>query len=101
VVVLLFWIVKVSEVDPLSRIEAAPKTLMMTGGDTTVIDALVVLPVPPSVEATWVELFFTPAVVPVMLTEKVQLALAARLVPLSMMLPLPAAAVRVPLPVSG
>src|SRR5258708_161175 len=52
VVVLLFWMVKVSEVEPFSEMLAAPKALMMTGGATTVIEALEVLPVPPSVEGT-------------------------------------------------
>ncbi len=52
VVVLLFWMVKVSEVEPFSEMLAAPKALMMTGGATTVIEALEVLPVPPSVEVT-------------------------------------------------
>jgi len=52
VVVLLFWMVKLSEVEPFSGIEAAPKALMITGGPTTVIEAFDVLPVPPSVEVT-------------------------------------------------
>ena len=38
---------------------AAPNALMITGGATTVIEAFVVLPAPPSVEVTWVLLFFT------------------------------------------
>jgi hypothetical protein len=63
-VVLLFWMVNVSEVEPFSGIEAAPNALMITGGATTVTEALDVLPVPPSVEVTCTELFFTPAVVP-------------------------------------
>ena len=42
---------------------AAPNALMMTGGATTVMEALEVLPVPPSVEVTCTLLFFTPAVV--------------------------------------
>src|SRR5260370_39316794 len=52
VVVLLFWMVKVNEVVPLSGMLAAPNALMITGGATTVILALEVLPVPPSVEVT-------------------------------------------------
>ena len=51
-VVLLFWIVKVKEVEPFSGTLAAPNALMITGGDTTVTLALDVLPVPPSVEVT-------------------------------------------------
>src|SRR6187200_1328970 len=71
--------VKESEVLPPMKIEAAPKVLAMVGatGALTVIEALVVLPVPPSVEETCVELFFTPAVVPVTLAWKVHDALAA------------------------
>jgi len=52
VVVLLFWMVKLSEVEPFSGIEAAPNALMITGAPTTVIEAFDVLPVPPSVEVT-------------------------------------------------
>jgi hypothetical protein len=44
--------VKLSEVDPFSGIDAAPKTLVIVGGATTVIDAFEVLPVPPLVELT-------------------------------------------------
>ena len=68
----------------------------MVGGATTVMDALEVLPVPPSVEVTWTLLFFTPAVVPCTLTETVQLALAANVPPERLMLPDPATAVAVP-----
>ena len=75
---------------------AAPNALIMTGGATTVIEALEVLPVPPSVEVTWTLLFFTPAVVPCTLTETVQLALAANVPPERLMLPDPATAVAVP-----
>ena len=51
-VVLLFWMVKLSEVEPFSGMLAAPKALMITGGPTTVMLALEVLPVPPSVDVT-------------------------------------------------
>ena len=51
---------------------------------------------PPSVEVTWTLLFLTPAVVPVTLTETVQLALAASVPPERLMLPEPATAVAVP-----
>ena len=64
VVVLLFWMVKDKLVEPFSGMLAAPNTLIMTGGPTTVIDAFDVLPVPASVDVTWTLLFFTPAVVP-------------------------------------
>jgi hypothetical protein len=70
--------VKVSEVDPFSGTDAAPKALIITGGPTTVMDAFDVFPVPPSVEVTVTLLFLTPAVVPVTLTETVQEALAAK-----------------------
>jgi len=95
-VVLLFWMVKLRLVEPFSGIEAAPKALMITGGPTTVIDALDVLPVPASVEVTWTLLFFTPAVVPCTFTETVQLALAANVPAERLMLPEPATAVAVP-----
>src|ERR1700676_1259842 len=52
VVVLLFWMVKLSEVEPFSGMLAAPKVLVMTGGASTVTVALEVLPAPPSVELT-------------------------------------------------
>ena len=51
-VVLLFWIVKVRLVEPFSGMLAAPNDLIMTGGATTVSEALDVLPVPPSVDVT-------------------------------------------------
>src|SRR6478609_5963882 len=94
--VLLFWMVKVSEVEPFSGMLAAPNALMITGGPTTVIEAFDVLPVPASVEVTWTLLFFTPAVVPCTLTETVQLALAANVPPERLILPDPATAVAVP-----
>jgi len=96
VAVLLFWMVKVSEVEPFSGIEAAPNALIMTGGPVTVIEAFDVLPVPASVEVTWTLLFFTPAVVPCTFTETVQLALAAKVPAERLMLPDPATAVTVP-----
>ena len=62
---------KVSEVVPLSGMEAAPNDLAMEGGGAmtdTLADA--VPPVPPSVEVTApVVLFLVPAEVPVTLTE--------------------------------
>src|SRR5438445_755464 len=75
---------------------AAPTALIITGGPTTVIEALDVFPVPPSVEVTWTLLFFTSAVVPCTLTETVQLALAANVPAERLMLPEPATAVAVP-----
>jgi hypothetical protein len=48
-----------SEVVPPTTIDAAPNALLMLGGDRalTVMLAVVVLPVPPLVEVTVVELF--------------------------------------------
>ena len=86
----------VSEVEPFNGMLAAPNALMITGGATTVIEALEVLPVPPSVEVTWTLLFFTPAVVPCTFTDTVQLVLAATVPPERLMLPDPATAVAVP-----
>ncbi len=96
VVVLLFWMVKVKLVEPFSGMLAAPNALMITGGPVTVMEALDVLPVPPSVEVTVTELFFTPAVVPCTFTETVQLALAASVPAERLILPEPATAVAVP-----
>jgi len=94
--VLELVIVKLRLVDPFSGMLAAPKAFAIVGGPTTVMEALDVLPVPPSVEVTWTLLFFTPAVVPCTLTETVQLALAARVPAERLMLPDPATAVAVP-----
>lgn len=52
VTVLLFWIVKVKLVEPFRGMLAAPNALIITGGAFTVIDALEVLPAPPSVDVT-------------------------------------------------
>ena len=82
--------------EPFNGMLAAPNALMITGGPVTVIEAFDVLPVPPSVEVTVTELFFTPAVVPCTLTETVQLALAAKVPAERLMLPDPAVAVAVP-----
>jgi hypothetical protein len=96
VVVFGFVMVKLSEVDPFSGILAAPNALLIVGGATTVIDALEVFPVPPSVEVTWTLLFFAPAVVPWTFTDTVQLALAASVPPLRLTDPEPPIAVAVP-----
>src|SRR5215470_16646790 len=70
-------IVKVTVVVPFSEMLAAPKALLMVGGATTFIGAvLLVLPVPPSVELIApVVLFASPGTVPVTLTVSVQDAL--------------------------
>jgi hypothetical protein len=96
VVVLGFVMVKLSEVEPFSGMLAAPNAFWIVGGPTTVMEALDVLPAPPSVEVTVTELFFTPPVVPVTLTETVQLALAANVPAERLTLPDPATAVAVP-----
>ena len=50
----------------------APKFSMRTGEAMTVMEALEVFPVPPCVAEICAELFFTPTVVPVTLSETVQ-----------------------------
>jgi len=94
--VLGFCIVKLRLVDPLTGMLAAPKPLLMVGGDRTVTEAFEVLPVPPSVELTVTLLFLVPAVVPCTFTETVHEALDAK-VPLERLTePDPAVAVAVP-----
>ncbi len=83
-------IVKLNEVEPFSGMLAAPKDLTIAAGATTVILALDVLPVPPSVDVTGTLLFFTPDVVPVTFTETVQLVLNAS-VPAARLMELPTA----------
>ena len=87
---------KVSEVEPFSGMLAAPNALMITGAPTTVMLALDVLPVPPSVEVTCTLLFFTPAVVPCTLMETTQDALAARVPAEILACPEPETAAAVP-----
>lgn len=96
---LLFWMVKVRDVEPLRGMFPAPNALMMTGGVNTVRLAEAVPPAPPSVEVTLpVVLFLMPAVVPVTFTEKVQLLLPARVAPVSETSAEPAVAAIVPPP---
>lgn len=52
IVLLGLVMVKLSEVEPFSGMLAAPNALAIVGGATTVIDALEVLPAPPSVDVT-------------------------------------------------
>jgi hypothetical protein len=92
-------IVNVSVVPPLRGIDAAPKDLVIDGGDgaTTVTDALEVLPVPPSVEVICTELFLVPAVVPVtFVTLNVHEPLAANVPPEMLTAPAPDVAVIAP-----
>jgi hypothetical protein len=88
--------VKLSDVEPFSGILAAPNALMMTGADITVMLALEVLPVPPFVEVTCTLLFFTPAVVPIMSSERAQDVFGARLTLVKLTEPEPLTAVPVP-----
>src|SRR5258708_1414451 len=97
VVVLLFWMVKVREVEPFSGMLAAPKALMMTGGATTVMLAFEVFPAPAFVEVAWTLLFLTPAVVPVTSRDIVHEAPGARLAPDRLTEEDPSTAVAVPL----
>src|SRR5262249_8755673 len=70
--------VKVRVVVPFSGMVDGLNAFAMAGGATTVMLALPVLPVPPSVEVTCTLLFFTPADAPVTFTTTVQEPLAAR-----------------------
>jgi len=88
--------VKLRLVLPFSGMLVAPKALLIVGGPTTVRLAFEVLPVPPSVEVTCTELFFTPTLFPVTFTDTVQAALDAIVPPVSDTEPLPAVAVAVP-----
>jgi len=88
--------VKLKLVLPFRGILAAPKAFVIPAGATTVIEALDVLPVPPSVELTVTLLFLTPAVVPWMFTDTMQEALEAKVPPERLTDPDPAVAVAVP-----
>src|SRR5258706_3027424 len=88
--------VKVKLVEPFSGMLAAPNALMITGGATTVILALEVFPVPPSVDFTCPLLAFTLAVVPVTFTLKVHDVLIAKVPADKLTDPEPATAVAVP-----
>jgi hypothetical protein len=90
--------VKVSDVVPFNGTDAAPKAFESVGGATTVIEALEVLPTPPSVDVTVTLLFLTPADVPVTFTLKVQEVLVAREAPLKEREVAPDVAVIVPPP---
>jgi hypothetical protein len=90
--------VNVSVVELLSGTVAAAKAFVKLGGATTVSVALDVSPVPPSVEDTVTELFFTPADVPVTFREKVHDAPAVSDAPLRLTELAVAVAVIVPPP---
>src|SRR5712691_2942744 len=76
--------VNCSEVVPVSGIEVGLKALLSVGGAITLRVAEAVPPVPPSVEVTLpVVLFWSPAAVPVTVTEKVHELLGAMVAPVS------------------
>jgi hypothetical protein len=89
--------VKLSEVNPFTGMLAAPNALLITGGATTVMEALDVFPVPPSVADTApVVLFFTPPVAPVTFNETVHAVLIASVPADKLTTPDPGTAVDVP-----
>src|SRR5258708_14939714 len=88
--------VKVKLVEPPRGMLAAPKALMIAGGATTVIVALDVFPVPPSVDVTCTLLLITLAIVPVTFTVMVHEVLEARVPLARLTVPDPATAVAVP-----
>jgi len=88
--------VKLRLVEPFNGMLPVPNALLMRGGATTVIEALAVLPVPPSVELTVTLLVFAPAVVPVTFTDTMQLALDDTVPPDKLTEPDPLTAVAVP-----
>ena len=87
---------KVSNVDPFSAVLDAPKALLSDGGDTTVMLAVEVLPVPALVEVTCTLLFFTPAGVPCTFRETVHEPPPAIVPPERLAEVAPAVAVAVP-----
>lgn len=90
--------VKVREVEAPAGRPTTPKTLLRTGGNKTLTDAFAVFPVPPLAETTVTELFWTPATVPVTLTENEQDAPELNAAPLRETTPVPEVAVIVPEP---
>jgi len=95
-VALLFWTVKLKEVDPFKGMLAAPKALIRTGAPTIVMLAFDVFPVPPSVEVTATLLFLRPGVVPVTFKDTAHDAFAARAPPDRLTDEAPTKAVAVP-----
>lgn len=94
-VALGFVTVKVIVEVPFSEMLVGEKSLLMVGGDTTVMTSFDVFPGPAS-EFTETLLFFTPAVVPVTDTDTVQGGPGARLPPDKLTLLPPSAAVAEP-----
>jgi len=92
-----FVSVRVIVLTPFSGMVVGLNALVTVGGDATVIEALPVFPVPAFVDVTLpVVLFFTPPVVPVMLTATVQVPLAAIVPPLKFSVVSPALGANVP-----
>ena len=81
---------------PLAVVPTCFNKLMAGAGSFTNTLAVDVLPVPPLVEATVTELFLSPTVEPVTLTESVQEAPAAKLTPVRLTVDEAATAVAVP-----
>src|SRR5947209_18213922 len=91
--------VNVSEVVAFSAMDEGVKTFAIDGGASTLMLAVAVPPVPPSVEVTFpVVLLCNPAAMPVTFTENVQEALAAIVPPLRLITFVPCVAVIVPPP---
>jgi hypothetical protein len=80
-----FETAKVKLVVPPSGIEVAPKALEIDGGPSTATLAVAVLPIP-ILEVTVTELFCVPTPIPCTFTEKVQLAPAASVAPVRLIL---------------
>ena len=96
VVALGLVIVKVKLVMPFTGSTATPKALLMVGGKATMVLAEAVLPLPPSMEVMAdAVLFFNPAVVPVTITESMQVVLAGSVAPVKLNEPAPPVAVTV------
>jgi hypothetical protein len=94
-----FVIVKVSDVVPFNGIFGEPKALAIEGGETTLMLADAVPPVPPSTEVTFpVVLFLVPAVVPVTFTANVHEVDDARAAPVKLITFVACVAVIVPPP---
>jgi hypothetical protein len=92
-----FVMVNDNVVVPFKATVAAPNDLLIEGGATTVTEALAVLPVPPFAELTFpVKLSCAPAVIPVTVTLKVQVPLAAIVAPLNEITRVAAVVVSVP-----
>ena len=92
-------IVKVKDEVPFTAMVVGLNAFAIDGGATTVTEAEAVAPLPPSVDVMLpVTLFWTPAAVPVTLTENEQVVPAASAAPERLTTPVPAVAVIVPPP---